>query len=491
MNAIRTTAVVAVAIAARSAGAQGNDCAIDQGKPGEVKKAAEALGRAQLPIGSPDDKRKQLRSAVQVLTDSPDKIGNVAGRNLLLGQALSVWLQQPGAGPVMKRGDVGYKANPDGTVDLAAAADSSFDAVEAANPACAATVADYRREPWAKLVNAAATAANAKQLDSAEFYARHAVTIYDKGPHAYNILAVVASQRNDIPGAMTALKQTIDAAGTDTANAELRRSSLVSLAALNQRQAQSATGAEQQALNKEAARLYQEYLKEVPDDAEVQSALAGAISASGDTAAAGSLYAQMTSDPAKYSDLQLFEAATNAANSERRQDAVKLYEAGLQKNPYYRDALYNLSATYFALEQPDKMIPVAKRLVEVDPSNPDSWRLYAGAYQLKQQKAKGPARKVATDSLLALVKKAEAVPARVIVNRFGYDGKQQLIGGTIENLGPKPGTYALKIELLDRTGNVVATETANVGPVEPKASKPFNLAVPKEGIVAYRYAPLN
>jgi hypothetical protein len=490
MNAMRTTALVAIAIATGSAGAQGNNCAIDQKNPGEVKKAADALGRAQLPIVSPDDKKKQLRSAVQTLTDNPDKINNQAGRNLLLGQALAVWLQQPGTSVVMKRGEVGYKANPDATVDLAAAADSAFDAVEASNPACAAVVADYRREPWAKLVNAAAAAANAKQVDSAEFYARHAVTIYDKGPHAYNILAVVASQRNDVPGAMDALKKTIDNAGTDTANAELRRSSLVSLAALTQRQAQSATGAEQQALNKEAARLYQEYLKEVPDDAEVKSALAAALAASGDTAAVGSMYSQMIADPSKYSDLQLFEAATNAANSQRRQDAVKLYEAGLQMNPYYRDALYNLAATYFALEDADKMIPVAKRLVEVDPSNPDSWRLYAGGYQLRQNKSKGPARKVATDSLLALVKKAEAVPARVVVNKFGFDGKQQLIGGTIENLSPKPRSYELKIELLDRTGNVVSTQTANVGPVEPKASKPFDLAVPTQGIVAYRYAPL-
>src|SRR3712207_4637916 len=138
MNAIRTTALVAIAIATGSAGAQGNNCSIDQKNPGEVKKAADALGRAQLPIGNPDDKKKQLRTAVQTLTDNPDKIGNPAGRNLVLGQALSVWLAQPGTPAVMKRGDVGYKANPDGTVDLAAAADSAFDAVEAANPGCAA-----------------------------------------------------------------------------------------------------------------------------------------------------------------------------------------------------------------------------------------------------------------------------------------------------------------------------------------------------------------
>jgi hypothetical protein len=489
---MRTTALLALALAGSTgvAGAQDN-CAIDQGKPSEVKKAAEALARAQLPIGSPEDKRKQLRSAVQTLTDNPEKIDNAAGRNLVLGQALSVWLQQPDVGVVAKRGDVGYKANPDATIDLAAAADSAFDAVEAGNPGCAAAVAEYRREPWAKLVNTAAEKANNKQLDSAEFYANRAVTVYDKGPHAYNILAVVASQRDDAPAAMAALRKTIETSGSDTANAELRRSSLVSLAALTQRQAQSATGAEQQALNKEAAGLYQEYLKEVPDDVEVKSALANALSASGDTAAAASMYSQMLADPSKYTDLQLFEAGTNAANAERRQDAVKLFEAGLQKNPYYRDALYNLSATYFALEDADKMIPVAQRLVQVDPSNPDNWRLYAGAYQLKQQKAKGAAKKAATDSLLALVKKSESIPARVVVNRFGHDGKQHVIGGSVENLSAKAGTYELKIEFLDRGGNVVATETASVGPIQPKASQPFTINVAKDGIVAYRYAPLD
>jgi len=490
MNALRTTALLAATVFAPGLATAQQKCPVDLGSPSQVKNAANALGRAQLPVGSPDDKKKQLRSAVQLVTQNADKIGNPAGRNAVLGQALVVWLQQPGAAPVMKRGDVGYTENAEGTIDLVAAADSAFDVLEASNPACTELSEPYRQQVWGELVNRAATAANAQQPDSAEALARRAAIIYDKRPHAFNVLAAISAQRNDTSAAIGYLKQTI-AAGTDTADAELRRSAMLSLASLTQSQAEAATGEQKQALSKEAVSLYQAYLKEVPGDANAQAALGRALAASGDTAAAGSLFAEMLKDPARYTDMQLFEAGANAANAKRHDDAVKLFEAGLQKNPHYRDALYNLAITHMALENGDAMIPVVRRLVEVDPSNPDSWRLYAAAYQLKQQKATGAAKKTATDSVVAYLKKADSMPVRVTVDRFGFDGTKQVVGGSIENLSSTAKSYALKLEFLDAAGKPVATETVNVGPVQPKATQRFDLAVATPGIVAYRYAPLD
>ena len=62
--------------------------------------------------------------------------------------------------------------------------------------------------------------------------------------------------------------------------------------------------------------------------------------------------------------------------------------------------------------------------------------------------------------------------------------------GTIENLGTTPQTYNLIVEMLDRAGNVLATEQAQVGPVAAKTSGEFSVTGKATGIVAFRYKPL-
>jgi hypothetical protein len=37
----------------------------------------------------------------------------------------------------------------------------------------------------------------------------------------------------------------------------------------------------------------------------------------------------------------------------------------------------------------------------------------------------------------------------------------------------------------------VATQEATVGAVDPKASKPFRITVEKEGVAAFKYAPID
>jgi len=492
MNALRiAAALVAVGLAAGRAGAQGK-CDINQGSPFQLNSAKIYLNRAQSSVGKEDERVKHLRNAVQVLTEKADKIGNPVGRNWLLGKTLVVWLQQPSVTPTMQRGALGYTENPGGTIDVLAATDSAFDVVERAKPECADSVTIYRRMPWTKIINRAVEAVNADQIDTAEYYARQSLVIYDKGPYAYNVLANVAQKKNDLAGARTALKKTIELAGNDTSFAKVRQTSMYNLAVLTTTAAESSTGAEKQALTNEAAAMYEAYLKEVPGDANARAALARVKGEAGDTAAVVAIYSEMLANPGKYTDLQLFEAGSNAARADRKDDAVKLLEAGLKKNPYYRDALFNLATTYFELKRPEQMAPVVKRLVEVDPNNPDNWRLYAGLYQLKQNAAKTAAqRKPATDTLLMYLSRSEKMPVRVSFNQFTHNGAQHTLGGSIENLSDKPlNNVALKIDFLDQSGNVVASQTAQVPSVAPKGSQSFTVNANKDGIVAFRYAPL-
>src|ERR687883_2163382 len=156
MNARRTAAALplALSILATATGqAQGkpqgkpqDKCKIDLSSPDEVKSAVSTLTLLQIG-GKPEDTQKKLKGVVSSLTKSEGG-KNPTGRNFALGQALVLWSLQPGEPPVVKRGDVGFESNKEGTVDLLAAADSAFTAVESAAPDCASQTEMYRQQAW-------------------------------------------------------------------------------------------------------------------------------------------------------------------------------------------------------------------------------------------------------------------------------------------------------------------------------------------------------
>jgi tetratricopeptide (TPR) repeat protein len=496
MQAIRALATLSALLAAGTAGAQQPQvgCQIDEGSPSQVATAAFFVSTAFSNTGK--DNSKQLKNAVKGLTEKSEKFADRPGRNFVLGKALIAWLNQPNSPPVMKRGDVGYTTNPEGTVDLAVAADSAFSAVERAMPQCVQEVSLFRRQQaWVQSVNGAVEALNAGQLDSAEARARYSLVLYRGAPYAYTVLAGVAQQRKDDKGAVAFLKQAIEASKGDTSYAEVGRGSLLNAASITAEMADAAQGGERTALAKDAADMFRTFVGQYPSDpniAAAQGGLARMLSLAGDTTAVTAMYAEMIANPTKYDAMQLFEAGVVAARAEKAKDAAALFEAGLQQNPYYRDALFNLSAVYFATDQYDKMVPVLTRLLQVDPNNPENWRMLAGAYQGKNKNTKDAARRKAqTDSLLMAFGKYEKMPAVVAFTLFSHDGPKHRLAGTIENRGAKPSSYPLKVEFLDSKGNVVATKEAPVGPVAPKEKKTFSIDVEAPGIVAFRYAPLD
>jgi len=96
-----------------------------------------------------------------------------------------------------------------------------------------------------------------------------------------------------------------------------------------------------------------------------------------------------------------------------------------------------------------------------------------------------------SDSVLKYYKLFSEPAVKVTFNLFSHDGAKHTLAGAIENLSPAAKTYALKVEFLDNTGNTVATQEATVGPVDPKASKPFRINVEKDGVAAFKYAPVD
>jgi hypothetical protein len=53
-----------------------------------------------------------------------------------------------------------------------------------------------------------------------------------------------------------------------------------------------------------------------------------------------------------------------------------------------------------------------------------------------------------------------------------------------------PKSYTMVVEFLDEKGQVLATETASVGPVAPNASGKFAVSAPIAAAAGFRYKPL-
>jgi hypothetical protein len=158
---------------------------------------------------------------------------------------------------------------------------------------------------------------------------------------------------------------------------------------------------------------------------------------------------------------------------------IQAYEAGLAKNPFYRDALFMLVAVAVLAGDTARALTAAARLYAVDPLNRESLRRVAQAWQLKGK----------TDSTLHYLQLAESIPVEVTVGSFVPDEHGATLSGIVTNVRAKPSpTLALRFEFMSAKGDVVATATLNVTPIAPGANQPFELKPNGPGIVAWRYS---
>jgi tetratricopeptide (TPR) repeat protein len=500
-----------IVVAAEGAAAQAQPaaaaCSIDDGKPGQVKDARNAVMVAEN-IGKPEDRMKSLTGSINKLTKDQEKIdkANALGRQLVMGSVLVALSQQPGMDGIVSRASAGYATNPEGTIDLALAADSAFDAVEAAQPGCKAQTEPFRRRLYGAYANGAVNAYNARQIDSAEYLARRSLAVYDGFPLAYiayNVLGNILQGKDDMPGAIQAFQKMAELMKGDTSTVDERKQTIMNVSELMYAQAELKEGEAKTAAMKEIVTWVDAFSKEFPEDPRGKAALARAQIGAGDSAAAKAVFSEIVSKSDGYTDSQLFEVGVIAARAEQNEAAGSLFDAGLKKNPYSRDGLFNVAATYSRTDQWDKMPPILTRLIEVDPENPDNYQLWALYYQGKSRAAKAAAEKKPAgdpavvayqqinDSLVKYFTRYQEAPVRVSFTLFSRDGAKRVLAGSVENRTDAEKSYALKIEFLDATGQVLATKDAPVEAVPAKGQKSFRVEVENvEQAVAFRYGKL-
>lgn len=480
-----------VAGVATTASAQ--ECDINEGRPREVGTAAFALTRAQ----QSDNSAQQmplLRQAIKATTENVARIDrdNAVGRNFVLGKSLVLALQANDGRVVMRRGDLGFTSSPDADINLVAAIDTAFSIVETAMPHCSSETEAWRQsQPWMDMLNGAIALLTEGQLDSAEAAINTSLRLSRNNPYAPNLLASIAQRRNDMPRAIQLMRQTIELAQEDTAYREIELQGRYQLAAMLAQQAESAEGDARQDRAREAAAALQEYIREAPESPEstaARSTYAQMVMLTGDTASARQMYAEQIANPQNFSDMQLVNSGVVAARANQADDAAQLFAAALTVNANNRDALYNLAATQHARERFGEMLQPLRRLVELDPNNPDNWLLMAYAHQgLSRATTNQATRKMHTDSIVIYHSRSADLPTSVTVTEFTRGTSSAAVAGQVENRSASAKSFELTFEFLDRAGSVVGQQRTTVGPVAGNQAQEFRVELQQPGIMAWRY----
>jgi hypothetical protein len=401
----------------------------------------------------------------------------------------------PMSGP---RAGYGIATEPTANIDLLAAADTAFTLVEKMQPACRSEIDQWREQkPWLDALNAAIAAVNAEHYDSAATYANRALLIDRRAPYAYTVLASVASNKKDYPTAVAMMRKAIVAASADTLYNDAKQNAMYDLGNALFTEYDQASAADKAALGKQAIEAWEGYIPLGTQDARVARAVAASAQiavAIKDTAEYSKIYAPILSNPAKYGDQALLNAGVIATQADHTADAVRLFSTIVDRNPYQRDALKNLAASYIGAKQPEKVAPIVDKLVALDPNSASNWLLYAYGYSGLLKATKDPKlTKAYTDSLVKYNTKSEKMTPNVEVREFAVNGDDKTadLAGTIENRGATPKSYTMQVEFLDKSGAVVGTQSVTVGPVAPKATAPFKAVIQNgASVVGYRYKPI-
>ncbi|OLC79341.1 MAG: hypothetical protein AUH78_00865 [Gemmatimonadetes bacterium 13_1_40CM_4_69_8] len=441
-----------------------------------------------------------------------------------------------------------------GMVKDAAGADSAFRRAEQLKPACKDDIAFWRRDLWVPLYNGAVAAYNAAQSDSAIHLLQQANAIYAGEPTGFKLLGALFYNANEADSAARYFRLAI-AASSDPKYAADKKEALFNVAASYYRAQRWP----------EAEAAYKDYLGVVPSDAQALAGLAAVYTSLGRTDSATAIYTKIVNNADSVDAMGLFFAGTSIFSSapplpdtaatgtscrtearrtgrtltaraisarcdsvtaRRVRDydgevavtyrlAAKAFEAGLAKNPFFRDGLFNLANTYLALHDSARMLPVAQRLYAVDPMNRSTLRLLAQGFQFQKK----------PDSTLHYLMVADtALPFEVTVGSFLPGDQNATLSGLFTNYrslpdsatlvsrcrAPGPATTVaarcgyqklaadaaakltnapLKVtfEFLNAKGEVVVAQSVDVPAIEPGGNHPFQLKANGAKIEAWRY----
>jgi len=264
--------------------------------------------------------------------------------------------------------------------------------------------------------------------------------------------------------------------------------------------------------------------------------------ASGDTSSLRVTYKEPLANPSAFSYSDLMNSGVCMSRADLELEATLLFRGAFDKNPYHRDVLSNLAIVLLRQDHHDQALPLALRLVSVEPNNPDNIQLlvlaYAGIAQRSRSARVGPktaspppATKGATKAPATKVPAAPAAPAapappaapkmsaatsdslfniekaytdsavssnarrdslqvRVSLSDFTTGKEKTVLQGSVRlssTVTATEGEYTLKVDFLDVNGGVVVAQEAKVAVTNQRAGR-FKFEAVGPTILAFRYS---
>jgi tetratricopeptide (TPR) repeat protein len=359
-------------------------------------------------------------------------------------------------------------------------ADSAFTKAEELVPSCEIDITQYRQNSWANLANAGIEFQKKGDTDSALALFRDASVMFRGLPHVYSNMGVVFANLNKDDSAAAYFQKALVISERDTSLTEDRNSSALNLAIMYSRQGK----------HPDAIAMLRKYLAWRPDDTDARRVLASAFRAAGMPDSADALETAMVEAFSKTNldslDTQdLMAVGVSAFNAKRYPEAETAFAKAVQRNPWSRDALYNLANTYFAMKNHEKLVEYSAKLLEMEPMNEDALRLLA-------QGQRGLSRE---DEVIKTATRLVVMPFTIDITGFQTGPTKAVLTGDAIGRAPedaagkpiKPVPMTLVVEFIDIKGSVIDTEEITVPALKKGDKHPIKLEGTGAAITGWRY----
>lgn len=357
-------------------------------------------------------------------------------------------------------------------------ADSAFTKAAQLVPECGEDIKSWRQRAWLPLMNPATEFVRDGNVDSAMVLFRLASVISRSMPQGYYNMGVLYANTGQTDSAIAYFRRAQELAATDARQfTRDRNAATFNLAAMLQRNNR----------HEEAVVELTKYVEWDPNDIDAKRALATSLRAVGRADQAAVIDREVLAAAQASGDMStgdMMSMGITFFNDKKYAEAADAFRQVLVKEPWSRDALYNLANAYYALEQGPQLVDAAGKLLHQDPLSEDSRKLLAQGYRLTAD----------TTRLIEAVTELLAMPTTVTITSFNGTATGATLGGTAagkqaERDGSEvaPAARILVVEFLDAEGTVITSAEVAIPALQPGVQFEWKAEGQGQAIVGWRY----
>jgi tetratricopeptide (TPR) repeat protein len=369
-----------------------------------------------------------------------------------------------------------------------APADSALTKAQQMAPDCAKDIDVYRRNAWVALINAGSKFEEDKNTDSAFALYRQANSIYRGSPIGFYRAASIWNDKGQPDSAAYYFGQAAAAVpptATDTTDVKYRNNSAFSqgVLLLNAKKFD------------QAAPVFEQYLKWVPNDAQAKRGLAAAYRGLGQNEKASALEKEVAASGGAGAGGggagggagtdDIMSAGIGLFKDKKYAEAAAAFEKVVAAEPYNRDALSSLANTYLALGNGPKLLETSRRLVAIEPMSESALKLLGEGYKQSSK----------VDDAVKTAEQVLALPANVRAANFATQGSGASLTLTATGRAAQtpagkpiaPAAVPITVEFINASGQPVAAQEATIPAVTEGASQDVKVDAQGAGIAAWRY----